>query len=1074
MLKALIAFSLRKSWTVLLLAAATLAAAIHVTPRLPVDVFPELNAPTVVVLTEAPGLAAEDVERQVSAPLESAMNGAPGVRRLRSSSTGGLSLLWVEFDWGADLHRARQSVAERLQTARESLPPDAHAEIAPITSITGEILLLAVSSPDGSASPAEIRSYAEFDLRNRLLAIPGVAQAAVIGGVLPELQVLARQEALASYGLSFADVADAARAARASAPGGLIEDVERREMGVRLAPAVRDADDLGAVTVAMRDGAPIPLRAVADVLAGGAPRRGAASDRGAPAAVVSVQKAPGVNTLELTARVDAALDAAEASLPRGMRLNRAAFRQADFIRRSVDRLIHVLRDAALVVAIVLALFLMDVRTTLVTLAALPLSFAVALLAMAGAGMTLNVMTLGGLAVAVGELVDDAVIDVENVFRRLRQNRALPPELRKPQARVVFEAADEVRSAVVYATTLIVLVFAPLLFLEGLEGRFFRPLATSYVVSILASLLVALTVTPALCRLLLRGSTRKEREGFVVRALKRAYEPALRGALRRPGLVLGAATLATVAALGAASGFGSSFLPTFNEGTYTVFLFAPPGTSLAESDRMARGVERRLGEIPGVAEVVRRTGRAEGDEHAEPPSASEIEVTLRPDAEPAAVRRAVDAVLADAPGVTTMVGQPIEHRLSHVLSGTPAAVAVDLIGEDLGVLRDAARDVEAALRRLPGARDVHAAREASVESAPIRWRPADLAAAGLTPVAAARQVADAWHGVEAGEVREGARRTRIAVRLHPDERRGAKDLEEFLLRGGDGGPVRLRDVADVAVERSPNLVVRENGRRKTVVSLNVAEGSNLGDLAAEVARVAAPIAARAGCEIRIGGQFEARRSAARTLALFGGAVLVAMIALLRASTKSFRVALLVMVNLPLALIGGVAAVFLTEPLPLENLAAAFGLGASAYRPPTLSVASLVGFITLFGIAVRNGLLLVNHYDHVENVEGRSPAEAVVRGSMERLSPILMTALTAALGLLPLALAAGEPGSELLAPLSAVVLGGLVTSTLLNLFVVPAGYAWIRGVPRNLSGPAASTPSTEGSPPSRSTSPTGALP
>jgi CzcA family heavy metal efflux pump len=762
--------------------------------------------------------------------------------------------------------------------------------------------------------------------------------------------------------------------------------------------------------------------------------------------VVSIQKSPGTNTLLLTREIDAALDAAEASLPAGIKLNRFVFRQSDFIRRSTDNVVTVLRDAAIIVAIILVLFLLNVRTTLITLTALPLSLAAALLILHALGLGLNVMTLGGLAVAIGELVDDAIIDVENVFRRLKENAARPPEERLSAVRVIFDASNEVRSAVVFATVLIVLVFAPMMFLGGLEGRFFRPLGAAYVVSILASLVVALTATPALCKLLLRvrpDARGGHGDGGLVRALKRLYEPTLRFALRRKGLIFGAAGLATAAALLLGATFGASFLPSFNEGTFTVFLLAPPGTSLEESDRLARGVERGLLAIDGVRGVTRRTGRAERDEHAEPPSSSEIEVTIEPETDAAAVRRGIDAVLGGVPGVTTMVGQPIEHRLSHVLSGTPAAIAINVFGEDLAVLRRTAKELEAALRALPGARDVNANREAVTASVPVRYRAADLAAAGLSPAAAAEQVEAAWLGAKAAEIHDGMRRIDLVVRLHADERRSIEDLGDFLLSGAGGARVRLREVADVGLERMPAVIAHENARRKAVVSCNVAEGANLGDLIERVRAAAEPIAARAGCTITFGGQFEARQEAMRTLSIYGGAVLVLMLLLLQASSGSYRTALLVMLNLPLALIGGIVAVFVADAeRPLANALALFGLGAEPYRAPVLSLSSLVGFITLFGIAVRNGILLVNHYAHL-TAEGKPLATAIVQGSMERLVPILMTALSAALGLLPLALAAGEPGAELLSPLAVVVLGGLVSSKFLNLIVVPAGYALVHG-------------------------------
>ncbi|MBL8737135.1 MAG: efflux RND transporter permease subunit, partial [Planctomycetes bacterium] len=957
----------------------------------------------------------------------------------RSASAIGLSLLWVEFDWGEDLMRARMLVAERLQLARGELPPGVRADLTPITSITGEILLLSLSSPDGRHAPMAVRSYAEFELRQLLLAVPGVAQVVAIGGELPEYQVHVRQEQLLLHGLSMQDVVDAARSAHSTAGAGHLADVEGLELPVRQTGRVRSTADIAGTLVRHQDGHAITLGQVADVQLGPVPRRGTASEGGHPAVVLSVQKAPGTNTLALTAAIDRQLDQAERLMPKGLVLNRHVMRQSDFVTRSVDNLVGVLLDAAIFVAIVLVLFLLDVRTTLITLTALPLSLAIAFLVLWALGLSVNVMTLGGLAVAIGELVDDAIIDVENVFRRLRENAALPADARRSVLRVVGDASNEIRSSVVFATVVIAMVFVPLLFLQGLEGRFFRPLGIAYVVATFASLLVALTVTPALCRLLLaRVSSRTHGDGFLVRWLKRRYEPTLVRAMRSGRTVLVVSALTTLGSLAVGRTFGTSFLPTFNEGTFTVFLMAPPGTSLVESDRLATGVEARLSRLPGVRAVVRRTGRAERDEHAEPVSSSEIEVSLEPDQDRHAVRRAIDEVLAAVPGITTSVGQPIEHRLSHVMSGTPAAIAVVVQGDDLAVLRQLAKRIERELKALPGTRDVAANREVQITSLPVRYRPAELAAAGLAPAVAAEQVQDALQGETVAEVYDGPRRLPITVRLHPDERQQPDDVGALLLRGATGALVRLRDVAEIGRERTSNLIAREHGRRKAVVSCNVAEGHNLGQLAEAVRERVEPIVTAAGCTLALGGQFEAQQSASRTILWMGAGVVVAMLLLIQLALGSLRASLLVMVNLPLSLIGGIAAVYLTEsPNLWQNTLALFGLGSARYVAPVLSIASLVGFVTLFGIAVRNGILLVRHYLDLMQA-GMPMAEAVRVGSMERLVPILMTALTAALGLLPIVAAAGEPGSELLAPLSVVVLGGLLSSTFLNLLVVPVGF------------------------------------
>lgn len=1046
MLQAVIRFSLRYSSLVLIAAALVVAYAGYRLPRMSVDVFPELNAPTVTIMAESGGLAADEVEQYVVFPIESAVNGMTGVRRVRSASAIGLGIVWVDLDWGANLYNARQLVAERLVAARGNLPDGVEPFITPITSIAGEIMLIAISAPDGSVGPMELRSYAEFELRNKILAIPGVSQVVAIGGELPEYQVNVDQQRLRLYGLTITDVVQAAGGAHSTASGGYLVNVDNFEIPIRQQSRVTRPEDIAATIIRYHEGTPVTIGQVADVRLGPAPKRGTASEGGNPAIILSIQKSPGTNTLALTDQLDRLFDQIEPALPAGVVLNRDVMRQSHFIDRAVHNVTKVLGEAVIIVLAVLVLFLMNLRTTLITLTAIPISLAVGLLLMDGLRLGLNVMTLGGLTVAIGVLVDDAIIDVENVFRRLRQNRALPEPDRRSTVDVIFHASNEIRPAMVFATVIIVMVFVPLLFLHGLEGRFFQPLALTYMVSILASLVVALTVVPAMCRFLLKGrlgGRHADRDGFLVRWLKRAYEPTLRAAIRTRAWVLGVAAAVTAAALLLAATFGTSFLPSFNEGTYTVFLIAPPGTSIVESDRLATQVEKQLVQIDGVRSVSRRTGRAERDEHAEPVNSSEIEVTVEPGRSREDVRQEIDRILRSVPGITTMVGQPIEHRLSHILSGTPAAIAINIYGQDLTELRRLTGEIQRELQSLPGARDVNAAREVMITSLPIRYRHAELAAAGLSPADAAEQVREALYGHVVDRINHGVRQYDLVVRLAPEERESIRQVRDLLLRGRGGAIVRLSDVADIGPERSSNLIARENAQRKAVVSLNVAEGSNLGDLVAQVRQRVDPIVAAAGMTVHYGGQFEAQQSASKTILAAGAAVAVVMLMLLQISTGSLHAALLVMLNMPLALIGGIAAIYVTEGAgPISNTLSLFGLGGP-YVPPVISIASMVGFITLFGIAVRNGILLINHYNHLMEVEKVPLGEAIVRGSMERLVPILMTAISAALGLVPLALAAGRPGSELLAPLAIVTLGGLLTSTFLNLIVVPAGYSLVFG-------------------------------
>ena len=1054
MLKRLIRFSLDHASLTLLLAGVLLFFSVAQLRETPVDVFPELNAPTVVIMTEAPGLAADEVEQYVTFPIETSVNGMPGVRRVRTSSAIGLSITYVEFEWGMDVITARQMVSERLDTVRDDLPPDAHAEMAPITSITGEIMLLAVSSPEGQMSDMAIRSYAEYDLRNRLLAIPGVAQVSVIGGELPEYQVLVRQDDLRLYGLTIDDVVEAARASHSTLSAGYIADIDSLEMAVRQSGRVRSVEDVAGTVIKYNDQFPVKIQHVADVKMGPALRRGTGADGGKPAVVLTVKKAPGTNTLVITERIDRMLDELEATLPAGLKVNRQIFRQADFIRLSVDNVVHALRDAAIVVAVILILFLLDVRTTVISLTAIPLSLAIGVLALDWMNMSINVMTLGGLAIAVGSLVDDAIIGMENAYRRLRQSSAIEASDRRPKLAVIASAIDEITPSIVFATFIIAIVFLPLFFLQGIEGRFFRPLGIAFIVSILASLVVSLTVTPAMCRYMLPSRARngEPREAFLVRWLKRAYEPLVKFAVKVRWGVLGAAAVLAIATLWLSTTFGRSFLPEFNEGTFMIGLFAPPGTSLPASDRMASAVERQLLEIEGVRSVTRRTGRAERDEHAEPVSTSEIDVTIKQGHRKEDVRQQISAVLEKVPGITTNIGQPIEHRLSHILSGTPAAIAINVYGDDLAVLRSIAKEIEVAIKPLPGARDVAANREVMVQSIPVDYRPADLSSYGITPWSAAQQVRNAISGVSVAKINEGLRRYDLAVRLVDEERDEMRDLENIILRGQGGALVRLHEVADIGPEWTSNLIARENAQRKAVVTLNVEVGHNLGHLVEQVRGRVDPIVARQGYTVRYGGQFEAQQAASRTILLFGGIVLLVMIVLLQLAIGSLPIALLVLVNLPLALIGGVLAIYVTEsPEVVGNTVALFGLGGR-YTAPVISIASMVGCITLFGIAVRNGILLVNHYRHLMECEAKTMYEAIVQGSSERLVPILMTALTAALAVVPIVLQGNRPGNEILAPLSVVILGGLLSSTFLNLVVVPAGYAAIHRVSAKKPNPA----------------------
>ena len=1065
MLQALVARSVQNAGAVLLLALVLFAGAVAALPRLGIDVFPDLESPRVTLLTEAPGLGSEDVELLVSYPLESVMIGLHDVTRVRSTSVAGFSLVWIEFDWDTDVDRARQRVAERLGAAREALPEGISPTLAPVASLTGEILQIALTSDaaEGGPSLLDLRRFAEFELRPRLLALGGVANVSVIGGELPELQVLASQDVLRAADLSLADLALAAHGAHAFLEAGYLADDEGREVALQQTTALATAEDLARATVpgsGARDTHAGPegqggmrqrslrLGEVAEVRVGASPRRGSAGLGGQPAVILGVTKAPGTNTLEVTRRIDEALTALAPLVPRGVALDTHTFRQARFIERAVNAVVNVLGEAALIVAVVLLLFLLDLRTALVTLTALPLSLALTVLWMHFTGSGMNVMTLGGLAIAIGVLVDDAIIDVENVVRRLRENAGRPAAERASVVDSVIAATSEIRPAMVQATFIIVLAFVPLFLLEGLEGRFFRPLGETFVVSLLASLLVALTVTPALCRLLLRNVRPSSggHSGPLVRLLEALYRPSLALALRLRWLVLAASAAATVAALVVGLRAGTSFLPRFEEGMVTVFVYMPPETSLEESEDTGTLVAARIAELEGVASVTRRTGRAEKDEHAEPVSNSEIEVALEEGASPARVRAALDGVLTAARGVTASLGQPIEHRLSHVLSGVNADLALDLYHEDRVVLKLAADEATELLKQLPEARDVSGQRSQTVETVRVEWDREALAREGLTVRSAGEQLRAAIHGVHVGVVAEGLARTDIVVRLALHERDGASDVAAVDIVEPSGARLPVERLAALEPIETPTMLFRQDARRKSIVSANIAEGSNLGDLVASAEAALAPLAEKYGVEVRFGGQSEAAAAARRIFAFAGLAVALIAFILLRAGVGTWVGALAVLVNLPLGLIGGVAAIVLATPG--MTLGGAFALlsGAPTEIVPVVSLSTLVGFFTLFGIALRNGVLLASRFEALRD-EGLDTLTAVRRGSVERLVPILMTALTAALGLLPLALGGARPGTELLAPLAVVVLGGLVSSTFLNLVVLPAAYVVLRrGWPR----------------------------
>ena len=1041
MLDRIIQWSLRNRVVTLFGAAVLLAAGAWTALTLPVDVFPDLTAPTVTVLTEAHGMAPEEVETLVTFPIETAVNGASGVRRVRSSSAQGISIVWVEFDWGTDIFRARQIVSEKLQLVGPQLPGDLDPPVlAPVTSIMGEVLLVGLTSEE--QTPMEVRSAADWIVRKRLLSIEGVSQVIPIGGRVKQYQVWVRPEAMRSYDVALSEVLEAAAGSNENAAGGIYQE-SGREILIRGLGRARTVEDIARTVIATRGGAPVLLGDVADVQIGPAPRFGTASVDAEPAVILSIQKQPNANTLALTERIDEELEAIQAQLPAGMTIDQGIFRQASFISLAVENVIEALRDGAILVVVILFLFLWNLRTTGISVLAIPLSLAVAVLAMKALGVTINTMTLGGMAIAIGALVDDAIIDVENVFRRLKENRLKPETERRPALAVVYEASKEVRGPILNATLIITIVFLPLFFLSGVEGRMLRPLGFAYIVSILASLAVAVTVTPTLCYYLLPEAKVMEKEGesWLVERLKDAYAKMLSVVMDRTRLVIGAAAVLLALTLAAFPFLGRGFLPEFQEGTLVISAITVPGTGLDTSDEMGRRIERILLEHPAVAGTSRRTGRAELDEHAQGANAAEIDVRLDlSEAELEDVLEDLRADLAVVPGTNVTIGQPIGHRIDHMLSGTRASIAVKLFGPDLYELRRLAERIRASIEGVPGVVDLSVEQQADVPQLRIYADRQAMAQYGVTPARLAEAVDVAFAGEAVSEVREGQETYDLVVRFDEASRGSAERIRAALVDTPLGPKVPLAQLAEVRQERGPNTISREDVQRKIVVSANVA-GRDVGSVVEDIQEgIAQAVALPKGYFVEYGGQFESAREATRTITLLSLLSVVLIFLVLYKEFASSRAAFLVMVNLPLALTGGLVAVFL-------------------FLEGELNVAALVGFITLFGIAVRNGILLVSHYIQLLG-EGKSLREAVFQGSMERLNPILMTALTAGLALIPLALGGGEPGKEIQTPMAIVILGGLLTSTFLNMVVVPA--LFLRFGERGVLQPNGEEPAATGQP------------
>jgi CzcA family heavy metal efflux pump len=1029
MFDSIIRGSLRHPWLIVAIALILIGVGLYETSRMPLDVLPELSAPSVTVVTEANGLAPEEVERLVTVPLEQSLNGSTGVRRIRSSSGIGFSLVWVEFEWDVAPLVARQTVSEKLSAARSSLPRNVAPVMAPASSIMGEIMFVGVQGGP-NVSRVELRDAAEWLVRRRLLGTPGIAQVVPIGGDVKQLEIVLSPDKMMQGRVGTEQILEALDGVSENTPGGFYV-AGQEEYLIRGVGRLSSLETLGRVVVRERDGVATTLDDVADIRFGERVRRGEAALDGRHGVVLKVQKQPQANTLEVTRRLDAALDDIEGTLPQGMSLYRKGFRQADFISVALRNVLAVLRDGAVLVAIVLALFLMSWRTTIISLIALPLSLLAGILVLRYSGASINTMTLGGFAIAIGELVDDAIIDVENVYRRLRENALLEPEERRPSLDVVYDASREIRSSVVFATIIILLVFAPLFFLTGIEGRLLRPLGVAYVTSIAASLMVALTLTPVLCLLLLSRikPSAAERESFLARHLKKLYRPIVVATLRRPGAIALASLAGAVAGVVAITSFGRSFLPEFNEGSLNIAAATAPGTSLETSDEIVGRLEKYLISNPKVTSVIRSTGRAERDEHALDVNFSELEVGLQLEpGEREEVLREIRQQAASIPGLTVNVGQPISHRIEHLVSGVRADLAVKIFGTDLDRLRALAKRSAAALKTIPGLVDVAVEQQTEVPQLVVRPKPTELAAFGQRPGQLARFLETAFVGRPVATWWEGERVYDVVAKF-PEAYR--KDLNLLSATPVDVRGERFAELGSLAfIDKTtgPNLINRENVQRRIVVTANVSGRDPRGAAEEVQARLSKDVKMPAGYHLELGGEFESEAAAGRTILGLSILALLGMAALLIVAFRSVRDAAIVMFNLPLALVGGSVAVWL-------------GGGV-------LSIASLVGFITLFGIATRNGIMMLTHIRHLMTEGALSLRDAVVQGSLDRLVPILMTALTAALALIPIVLAAGEPGNEIQAPMAAVILGGLTSATLLNLLVLPALF-WRFGTARGAS-------------------------
>lgn len=1021
MLDKIIRFSLQNRLFILMAAVLLMVGGIYTTYHMGVDVFPDLNAPTVVVMTEATGMAAEEVEKLVTFPVESAVNGATDVRRVRSSSTTGFSVVWVEFDWGTDIYKDRQIVSEKLAEVSESLPPTCgKPTLGPQSSILGEVFIIGLTSD--KTSMQDLRTIADWTIRPRLLSLGGVAQVTVLGGDIKEYQILLSPEKMRHYGITLQEVMNASQDMNRSSAGGVLYEYGN-EYIIRGVLSTNDADAIGRAVVKMDGDAPITLASIAEIKAGAkAPKLGLASHRGKPAVLMTVTKQPNASTIDLTAKLDKAVEDLKTQIPADINVATDIFRQQKFIDSSIDNIKKSLYEGALFVIIVLFFFLMNVRTTLISLVTIPLSLVVSILTLKFMGLTINTMSIGGMAIAIGSLVDDAIVDVENVFKHLRQNRRLPESERKSVIEVVFNASREVRLPILNSTFIIVVSFVPLFFLTGMEGRMLRPLGIAFITALFASTLVALTLTPVLCSYLLGGdkSDKAGKDPAIVRWLQKVYNVALEWVISHKKTTLGAVLALFAVALGIFFSLGSSFLPAFNEGSFTINVSTLPGVSLEESDNVGRRAEELLLTVPEIKTVARKTGRAELDEHALGVNVSEIEAPFelgkRSKKE---VVAEVRAKLNTLPGVNVEIGQPISHRIDAMLSGTRANIAIKLFGTDLDKMFLLGNQIKSEIEGIPGIADLNVEQQIERPQLQIVPNREMMAKYGITPSEFNDMVEVYLAGKVVSQVYEGNKVFDLTLKAADDSRNSIEEIRNISV-DAVGGKIPFGQIAQIRSAAGPNTINRENVARKIVISANVSDG----DLQGAVTRIQKAIKDNVelpeGYHVEYGGQFESAQSASRTLLFTSLMAIIVIFLLLYGQFKDVRQASAVLLNLPLALIGGIFAIFFADKI--------------------ISIPAIIGFISLFGIATRNGMLLIDRYNELRS-EGLSLHDAVIKGSLDRLNPILMTALTSALALVPLALGGELPGNEIQSPMAKVLLGGLLTSTMLNGFIIPVVYIFI---------------------------------